>query len=265
VDHDLIAAGHPRLNFEFAAFLANMPPHWFEDTRGNFPARAWAVGQVASSRAAVAQLHDRAARARAAKGNAAAASPWPEFSEYDCFSCHHDLADEAWRKQGDGSGLTTGTPPWGTWYYPLTLALAGTDPHAESDKLAAHFATLRKEMDGFAPDPAKVGAETRALAGLLDRWLQALPEESRAIDPPRIKGLIDAVEKGKAGGWDAAAQRYLALQPLRLALKGLDSSWDDTTLRAELERSFSLLQFPRGFDSPRRFDPASLRGNRPSE
>ena len=30
VNHDLIAAGHPRLNFEFSAFLDNMPAHWDE-------------------------------------------------------------------------------------------------------------------------------------------------------------------------------------------------------------------------------------------
>ena len=30
VNHDLIAAGHPRLNFEFSASLENMPSHWNE-------------------------------------------------------------------------------------------------------------------------------------------------------------------------------------------------------------------------------------------
>jgi hypothetical protein len=28
VNHDLIAAGHPRLSFELSAFMATMPPHW---------------------------------------------------------------------------------------------------------------------------------------------------------------------------------------------------------------------------------------------
>ncbi len=28
VDHDLIAAGHPALRFEFATYFANLPPHW---------------------------------------------------------------------------------------------------------------------------------------------------------------------------------------------------------------------------------------------
>jgi len=71
MNHDLIAAGHPRLNFEFAAYLANMPPHWQEDVGGNFPARAWAIGQAATAKAAVDLLAHRAGAGRG--------SPWPEF------------------------------------------------------------------------------------------------------------------------------------------------------------------------------------------
>src|SRR5258707_1231750 len=55
VNHDLIAAGHPRLNFEFAAYLANMPAHWREEgenARLDFGARACAVGQLVSAQAA---------------------------------------------------------------------------------------------------------------------------------------------------------------------------------------------------------------------
>src|SRR5262249_28040996 len=33
VNHDLIAAGHPRLNFEFTAYLDNLPRHWKEKHR----------------------------------------------------------------------------------------------------------------------------------------------------------------------------------------------------------------------------------------
>jgi hypothetical protein len=262
VDHDLIAAGHPRLNFEFAAFLANLPPHWVEDTRGNFPARAWAIGQVETARAALDQLHARADRARAAKEKHVA-SRWPEFSEYDCFSCHHELADEKWRKSSKGPGLAPGTPPWGTWYYPASLALAVGDQGAGARDLDARFSALRAEMGRFAADPAKVAGAAGALSAALGRRLASLPEETKAYDAVRIKGLIKAVEAGAApGGWDAAAQRYLALQPLRQALIGLDPAGDDGRLRAELETWFGQLKFPRGFDSPRGFDPASRRGER---
>ena len=61
VNHDLIAAGHPPLHFEFAAYHANLPRHWDDakDTdsrlggKRDFEARAWAIGQVVSARAAL--------------------------------------------------------------------------------------------------------------------------------------------------------------------------------------------------------------------
>src|SRR5262249_41105780 len=83
VDHDLIAAGHPRLNFELGSFLGTMPPHW--DVRAekkrtpDLEARAWAIGQIVSAEAAARLLAARA-------GNKD--KPWPEFAEYDCQSCH---------------------------------------------------------------------------------------------------------------------------------------------------------------------------------
>ena len=47
---DLIAAGHPRLNFEFSSALAKYPAHWRVDgEQARYPDlgwRAWQVGQV---------------------------------------------------------------------------------------------------------------------------------------------------------------------------------------------------------------------------
>ena len=37
VNHDMIAAGHPRLNFEFAAFQEKLPVHWDENGRNAAP------------------------------------------------------------------------------------------------------------------------------------------------------------------------------------------------------------------------------------
>ena len=59
VNHDLIAAGHPRLNFEFAAYQENQPKHWNDnkpaaaEAAADFPARAWALGQLVSAKAAL--------------------------------------------------------------------------------------------------------------------------------------------------------------------------------------------------------------------
>ena len=87
VDHDLIAAGHPRLHFEFAAFHAHMPRHW-PDTKDHagkhdFEARAWAIGQLATAHAALKLLAHRAGDA---------GKPWPEFAEHDCLGAQFQIA-----------------------------------------------------------------------------------------------------------------------------------------------------------------------------
>ncbi len=132
VNHDLMAAGHPRLNFEFAMFLSRLPKHWDESAdrqrHADFAARAWAVGQAASAEAALRLLADRAADQ---------ARPWPEFAEYDCSSCHHGLAAESSRQrryvqdaeQKHGAVGFRRPMLWGSWYYPmLPVAVARRKP-----------------------------------------------------------------------------------------------------------------------------------------
>ena len=50
VNHDLIAAGHPRLNFEYGSQLAKLPKHWrVADDKARHPdyeAKVWALGQI---------------------------------------------------------------------------------------------------------------------------------------------------------------------------------------------------------------------------
>src|SRR5262249_26191321 len=86
--HEFIAPGHPRLMFEFGAYLANDRRHWGEkDTRWDSEARAWQVGQAVSLESALHLLGDRAGR-----------PDWPELAEYDCHACHHPVRAESWRR-----------------------------------------------------------------------------------------------------------------------------------------------------------------------
>jgi hypothetical protein len=63
VNHQLIAAGHPRLNFEYTLAHHNYPRHWRERYGPDFEYRAWVIGQVASARAALVLLRYRAEQA----------------------------------------------------------------------------------------------------------------------------------------------------------------------------------------------------------
>lgn len=236
VDHDLIAAGHPRLAFEFSGMLANLPPHWNEKGRNaapDFPARAWAIGQVVSARAALDQLANRATAAEQSSGR------WPELAEYDCASCHHDLNASIASRTASRTGL--GTPPWGDWYYSMTHVVRDSFARTQPGVFDHHFNELAHAMSAPAPDPRKIAADAAELSTELARWLPQLSDE--AFEPSRFSGLIREISSTRnPRSRDAVFQQYLALIPLRQALKA--QNHDDPellrtieTLREQLRRS----------------------------
>ena len=89
VNHDLIAAGHPRLSFEFAAYQRLGPRHWQPsgkvESQPDFTARSWALGQAATLEAVAKLLEVRVERATA---DLSAERPhrWPEFAEFSSYT-----------------------------------------------------------------------------------------------------------------------------------------------------------------------------------
>ncbi|HEY3788106.1 MAG TPA: multiheme c-type cytochrome, partial [Urbifossiella sp.] len=111
VNHDLIAAGHPRLAFEYTRFhfQSHYRKHWDERTpQPDFEVRAWTIGQAVSLRAAIDVLKSRAEQA---DKNAA---PWPEFAGMSCYACHQSIGGEA--NGGIARGHSLGQPAWELWY-----------------------------------------------------------------------------------------------------------------------------------------------------
>ena len=60
MNHDLLATGHPRLNFELTTYFANLPRHWDDKAdqqrQPNREAVMWEVGQMVSARTSLALL-----------------------------------------------------------------------------------------------------------------------------------------------------------------------------------------------------------------
>lgn len=262
VNHDLIAAGHPRLNFEFAAYLDNLPSHWREKGRNaapDFPALAWSVGQVATARAGLQLLRGRVRDPHA---------PWPEFSEYGCFSCHHELADEPWRRNHVGG--VSGAPRWGSWYLPMNEALAreeqasGRDLDGDWKEFEAAIGRLTGEMSRPVPTSAKVRELADSAIVPLERRLASVSSRTfSASDVERVvKAFRDPDAWKRVDSWDHAAQRYLGLVPFRQSWISLapDRKADQDLLGRELDGLRKQLMFGETLDSPRRgFAPAALR------
>src|SRR5215471_3441296 len=91
----MIAAGHPDLAFELDRISAGEPVHYREKKPAE-RARAWAIGQtvgLAENMRLIAS-HER---------------NWPEFSDLECYQCHHDLRLESWRIQRGYVGRRPGS------------------------------------------------------------------------------------------------------------------------------------------------------------
>jgi hypothetical protein len=262
VNHDLIAAGHPRLNFEFSAYHALQPKHWSEKDPRNrsadFDARAWSIGQLAVTRAAVNLLaHHRA--------DANSGAPWPEFAEYGCFSCHFDLQPTSWRNPADSKlrdpEQPRGLPVWGSWYAPMLRDFARVSGDSAGSDGA--LKTLRQTMgQGVIPDRAAAARDAQAALSALDAWQGRLGSES--LDSGRVRSLISEFRNGMGPeqgvySWDHAALRYLAVSALDRALGKMEPGAADPALKAELAKWLKSLEYPRGFDSPRGFEPGAGR------
>lgn len=237
VNHDLIAAGHPRLNFEFSVFMTNYPKHWVEEQD---EARAWSLGQLVTAKAAL-QLVEYRADPRNQR-------PWPEYAEYDCFACHHDLVEPSWRQQRGYTNRRPGELPWGTWYFAQTEQLAAG--------LGTHLNALRREMARPAPDRAAVKREAEALATQLQN--AAAGAGSAKLAPPALRATLTRIEKDFQArnfpNWDAAAQLYLRFAALNHALNNLEGS-EDVQFQSALKAMGEDLAFPKSYDSPRDFQP----------
>jgi hypothetical protein len=255
VNHDLIAAGHPRLNFEFDTYLTNLPSHWRPE-RAKERASAWQVGQLVSAEAALELL---AYRADSKNGQ-----PWPEFAEYDCFACHHDLKAKSWRQQRGYADRVPGALPWSDWYAALPRFIDRSLSDARQTQEG--FAALRAEMSKPMPDRSRVATEARALAKLLSN--SRLPRTSAflsefhktlprlmADDPP--SGFFVRNKDGVGvANWDIAAQLALGLQAEYSARVSADPAKRDPAIEKSLHELFELLRFSKTgtFDSPVAFD-----------
>ncbi len=266
VNHDLIAAGHPRLFFEMSAFHNNLPKHWRSERGGGeknpegtsqFEAKLWAVGQLATADAAVKLLDQRAG---VAEKHLAAA--WPELAEWNCFACHHDLKDASWRQARTDAARAVSKPLWNSW----PLALIDLLPDAPMSDSAASarksLAELRPLMN--RPDPSK--ADVRRLAMESSRHLRAWAEllngpaaAHEMFGDDAITAILkrlsgETAERALYANWDSAAQVYLGLSALTAASRaGREPTDRASKLEAVLKSQNETLNFPDGFQSPKHF------------
>jgi hypothetical protein len=250
VNHDLIAAGHPRVVFEFGTFLEHLPRHWSEkrqQARGqDFDARAWLLGQAVVTQASLELLQSRARDQQA---------PWPEFAEYDCFACHHDLTGRARDAFTSKPDRVPGSLRWGAWSY------AGARSSDAPADLKASLGLLGAMLERPMPPRQQVAELAGSALHDTNAWL--LQANASSWNPAARRKRMTALASPQIipRNWDACAQVYsglaaLAREPAQPALQPI------------LDEMARTLAFPTdpirgsGWDSPRQFDFAPFEEQR---
>ena len=154
VDHEMIAAGHPRLQFEMSSYLDRYPPHWDSTaiadryrraTGGFLHVGLWRLGQEQAVRQQLLRMeHAVASASRPASGQ--------DWSHYACGQCHHTLHSPT-RSLGANSPprtRPTGWPQlvWQAW--PGWVDASRLDEQ-ESIRLPVALADLRGELIRSTP------------------------------------------------------------------------------------------------------------------
>ncbi len=241
LNHDLMAAGHPRLVFELSTFQANLPAHWRRDKYpADYEAKLWAAGRTESARASLDLLAFRAKDEQ---------KPWPEFAEYNCFACHASLreshSDFRYRPgYRDIKERVPGGLPYNEWFstgLPTLAKSLGAD--------APDFAALARLMSKPSPDRKEV-------AKLVEATLEKLGSlSSKSLSKEQVGKLtkdLAAVDAKKlaALSWDEATQMVYGLTALYQANPGAVKSDD---VKKQFAKVYELLAYPPGFESPAEF------------
>lgn len=213
IDHRIMGAGHPPLEFELAFFTEIEPAHFVvdDDYRAHkaHPSRAttWATGQLVAAQRFLADLQSP----RFDGGGL-----FPELVFFDCNACHHAMEPPRWNA-GIASPLGPGEVRLADASLILTRDVLAVLAPGQAAEWSLALSALHRSSQQSRPAVARAAAR---LGGLLD---QALPLVSqRTIDRQDALALLQQIARAgierDAGNFSAAKQIYYAVDALRLYL-----------------------------------------------
>ena len=220
VDHELIGAGHPRLSFELDSYSELMPVHWLvpKEEKEWSGARVWAVGQAE----ALHQQLELLASSRKAQGILG-----PDFTFFDCYACHHDVADrvrgiseaekklQRWRVK-DYAGKKPGQLAWNAANYTVFRHAVREILPDKASVLDDSFSKLHDVLTGQSTSAEfeKTLMQLRQLSGQLGPALESHKFSQREVWSimRRIAGDASAIANA---GFQSAEQAVLSISSLQ--------------------------------------------------
>jgi len=212
VDHEMIAAGHPDLAFELDTFTSAQPAHH----RGAKPepdntlpgVRAWAVGQSTALAEGMRLLALHADK------------NWPEFSELECYQCHHDLRAESWRIQRGYAGRKPGALQVNLARFEVIedlVTAAAPEQRAAFDSAAAQLRALVSDKPAGGAAIARAAKNVERAGDVLAAKFLAQNFDAAAARA-LIRAMATDIQRIADAGVNAAEQATMSLDALTAAL-----------------------------------------------
>lgn len=214
MNHDIIAAGHPALYFDYSVYLKAYPKHWREKPTGSSERNLerWLIGQLAKADAELELLQARITRTHTN-------SVWPEFSNFQCTSCHKTITEPRVPSPATATGKATvrmwnleglrvadqafGFDPTQTEALLQTLAKNSNGPIGSASAQAELLGTIRNkkaDLMSIRSADSPLGIDRSRL-----RWTAELQRNWARIRWESVKDFPD---------WETAALAYLATLPV---------------------------------------------------
>ena len=239
--HEIMAAGHPRLQFELEGFTATQPAHFtvdadYEERKGKIEGtNLWVTGQIENARTQLRLLQT---------SMYATNSMFPELAFYDCDACHHPMDNVRWNQERASMGIKPGALRLQMHSLLMVQAIVSSfDPAGAAELARLTNGLVRAGMQ----DRATVGAAAKnVLAWLNQRTDLSRRKYSRAETVNLRKALIKYGASEKGGDYQTASQIYMGVDSLSTTLGDRDAK------KANLDTLFKLIDKPSAF-SPARF------------
>lgn len=247
IDHSMMGAGHPPLEFELDTFTNIQPPHFQVDAdyreRKPYapPAKTWAIGQLIAAEQFLSGLESERFRDR---------GMFPELVFYDCNACHHPMRQVRWNP-GSGGPLGPGEVRLADAY----LLMSGHVLDAFTPALAKEWrATLDALHRSSQESVGAVRERARQLKGLVGSALPTVRDAE--IGGSQALALMEALARSgierDAGDYTAAKQIFYGLEALLAHLRQAGRK-PGKDVSSAMDRIFETV------DAESRYDPTAMR------
>jgi hypothetical protein len=254
VTHAMMAAGHPRLSFELDLF-SSLQQHWNVDADyiarkpQSDSVRLWAVGQAEAVQRSLGLFR---------QADLASNGIFPEFTFYDCHSCHRGIDDNPERSRtfetNPARPIPFGQPPYNDENIIMLSAVAQVLAPREAAQFDAAARNFHAAMGKGRPEAVAAATRLSAAASALGDALARGPDGSDTAFQV-IAAIGGRAISARFTDYAGSAQSVMAVDTLLnlLVRENRVTVGAAAGIRASINRAYAAVA------SPAEYNPSAFR------